>query len=83
MYCCLMADCLAISSHSVWRCSSEVKPCKDCGEPTRSKSVSITARKENGKVDGGGGAGGGGGEKNGDRMRKEGEGGGSLLEGWV
>ena len=24
-------------------------------EPTRSKSVSITARKENGKVDGGGG----------------------------
>ena len=55
MYCCLMADCLAISSHSVWRCSSEVKPCKDCGELTRSKSVSITARKENGKVDGGGG----------------------------
>ena len=47
MYCCLMADCLATSSHSVWRCSSEVKPCKDCGELTRSRSVSITAKKEN------------------------------------
>ena len=47
MYCCLMADCLATSSHSVWRCSSEVKPCKDRGELTRSRSVSITAKKKN------------------------------------
>ena len=45
MYCCLMADCLATSSHSVWRCSTEVKPCKDSGELTRSRSVSITAKK--------------------------------------
>lgn len=50
MYCCLMADCLATSSHSVWRCSNEVKLCKDCGELTRSRIVSITAKKENSKV---------------------------------